>query len=101
MEPLFGGFLTGPQMPPGACLLFEKSGLDPVDAALRWLWNQPELSIVLSGMAEIHQVNDNLRTASSVEPGILADVEKDVLNKVCCFIREHVPIGCSKCGYCL
>ncbi len=101
MEPLFGGFLTGPQMPPGACLLFEKSGLDPVGAALRWLWNQPELSIVLSGMAEIHQVNDNLRTASSAEPGILADVEKEVLGKVCRFIREHVPIGCSKCGYCL
>ena len=63
MEPLFGGFLTGPQMPPGACRLFEESELDPVFGALRWLWNQPELSVVLSGMVDLYQVTDNLKTA--------------------------------------
>ncbi len=101
MEPLFGGFLTGPQMPPGACRLFEESGLDPVATALRWLWNQPEPAVVLSGMSEIHQVNDNLRAASTAECGILTGMEENVLEKVRSFIREHVPIGCSKCGYCL
>ena len=101
MEPLFGGFLTGLQMPPGACRLFEENGIDPVAGALRWLWNQPEPAVVLSGMSEIHQVTDNLRTASSAEPGMLSDVEKSVLSQVCNYIREHVPIGCSKCGYCL
>jgi predicted aldo/keto reductase-like oxidoreductase len=101
MEPLFGGFLTGPQMPPGACRLFEESGLNPVTSALHWLWNQPEPSVVLSGMSEMNQVKDNLLAVSTAEIGGLTDAEGNVLEKVCRFIRDFVPIGCSKCGYCL
>ena len=101
MEPLFGGFLTGPQMPPGASLLFEEYGVNPVSSALRWIWNQPEPAVVLSGMSEKYQVKDNLRTVETADVGVLTEREKQVLEKVCRYMRENVPIPCSKCGYCL
>ena len=101
MEPLFGGFLTGPQMPPGASRLFEEHGLNPVSSALRWIWNQPEPSVVLSGMGDKYQVKDNLRAVATADVGVLTEREKLVLEKVCQFIRDHVPIACSTCGYCL
>ena len=101
MEPLFGGFLTGPQMPPGATRLFEDSDLNPVSSALRWIWNQPEPCTVLSGMSDKYQVKDNLRAVATADVGVLTEREKQVLEKVCLFIRDYVPIGCSTCGYCL
>ena len=101
MEPLFGGFLTGAQLPPGGCRLFEESGLNPVASALRWLWNQPEPAVVLSGMSEMNQVQENLQTASAAESGTLQNIEMDVLKRVCHLIDELLPINCTKCGYCL
>jgi predicted aldo/keto reductase-like oxidoreductase len=101
MEPLFGGFLSGPQLPPAASLLFEEAGVNPVSSALRWIWNQPEPSVVLSGMGDKNQLKDNLRTVESADVGLLSERERVVLEKVCRYIREHVPIGCSTCGYCL
>lgn len=101
MEPLFGGFLTGPQMPPGACRLFEEYGVNPVSSALRWIWNQPEPAVVLSGMNEKYQMKDNLRTVETADVGVLTEREKQVLEKVCRYVRASVPIPCSKCGYCL
>jgi len=101
MEPLFGGFLTGPQMPPGASSLFEEYGVNPVSSALRWIWNQPEPAVVLSGMSEKYEMKDNLRTVETADVGVLTEREKAVLEKVCVYMRENVPIACSKCGYCL
>jgi len=101
MEPLFGGFLTGPQMPPGASQLFEENGVNPVAGALRWIWNQPEPAVVLSGMSEKYQVKENLRIVETADGGVLTERERQVLEQVCRYMRENVPIPCSKCGYCL
>lgn len=101
MEPLFGGFLAGPQLPPGANRLFEEHGLNPVSSALRWIWSQPEPSVVLSGMSEKNQMKDNLRAVETADVGVLSERERQVLEQVCQFIRKHVPIACSTCGYCL
>ncbi len=101
MEPLFGGFLSGPQLPPGANRLFEENGVNPVSSALRWIWHQPEPSIVLSGMNEKNQLKDNLRTVETADAGVLSERERQVLAQVCRYLREHVPISCSTCGYCL
>jgi predicted aldo/keto reductase-like oxidoreductase len=101
MEPLFGGFLAGTQLPPDASLLFEENGVNPVSSALRWIWNQPEPSVVLSGMGDRNQLKDNLRAVETAEVGMLAEGERQVLEKVCRYFREHVPIACSTCGYCL
>ncbi len=101
MEPLFGGFLASPQIPSGAGRLFEEYGVNPVAGALRWIWNQPEPSVVLSGMSDKSQMQDNLCTVETAGVGELAEREKQVLEKVCAFFREQVPIACSQCGYCL
>lgn len=101
MEPLFGGFLAGAQLPPEANLLFGQAGVNPVSSALRWLWDQPEPSVVLSGMGDKDQMKDNLRTVETAGVGTLSEPERQVLEKVCLYMREHVPIACSACGYCL
>ena len=101
MEPLFGGFLTGSKLPPGANRIFLENGLDPVACALRWLWDQPETGVVLSGMSDRHQLAENLRTAGSAAAGSLTARERQVLDRVSDYLRDHVPIACGGCGYCL
>ena len=81
--------------------MFEEYGVNPVSSALRWIWNQPEPAVVLSGMGERYQMKDNLRTVETADVGVLTEREKQVLEKVCRYMRESVPIPCSKCGYCL
>ena len=99
MEPLFGGF-DRPQIR-GANQLFEENGVNPVASALRWVWNQPEPAVVLSGMNEKYQVKENLRIVETADVGVLTERERQVLEQVCSYMRENVPIPCSKCGYCL
>lgn len=100
MEPLLGGFLSAAKLPPPAQQLFKESGLDPVAAALRWQWNQPEVGVVLSGMSSLQQLKDNLKTAASASVACLSDAEKDLLEKVRAIFRDTVEIPCTACGYC-
>ena len=72
-----------------------------VASALRWVWNQPEPAVVLSGMNEKYQVKENLRIVETADVGVLTERERQVLEQVCSYMRENVPIPCSKCGYCL
>lgn len=101
MEPLFGGFLSGAKLPSQAQQLFNRAGLDPVATALRWLWDQPEVGVVLSGMSSRRQLEENLKTASAAAIGGLSSSEKEVLKKVCALLRDTVEIPCTACGYCL
>ena len=101
MEPLLGGFLCDAKLPPAAKQIFNDAGLDPVATALRWLWNQPEVGPVLSGMSSRSQLDENLKTASMAASGGLSLVEKEALEKVCSVFRDSVEIPCTACGYCL
>ncbi|MEI6647399.1 MAG: aldo/keto reductase [bacterium] len=101
MEPLLGGFLCDAKLPPAAIQIFKDAGLDPVATALRWLWNQPEVGTVLSGMSSRAQLDENLKTASTASSGGLSAVEKEVIEKVCSVFRTSVEIPCTACGYCL
>lgn len=101
MEPLLGGFLSDAKLPLQAKQLFNDTGLDPVATALRWLWNQPEVGTVLSGMSSRQQLDENLKTASTSAIGGLSAAEKETLKKVCSIFRDEVEIPCTACGYCL
>ena len=71
MEPLRGGALAG-KLPEAISKLFAESGFHrtPVDWALRWLFDDPRISVVLSGMSAMEHVVENLQVASAAPPGL-------------------------------
>ena len=101
MEPLRGGRLAG-GLPAAAAREFERAepGRTPVDWALRWIWNHPEVTVVLSGMNDIQQVEENCRTASESLPGALSEAELGVYARALERIRASVKVGYTGCGYC-
>lgn len=101
MEPLFGGTLANP--PPSVQRLWEAAGTDvrPADLALRWVWNQSEVSLALSGMNALEQVRQNVASAERSGAGTLTPAELDLLARVRDEYQRLSPIPCTKCGYCL
>ena len=102
MEPLRGGKLVN-MLPDGARAAMRDSGhaWSPAEWAFRWLYNQPEVTVVLSGMNSVEMVEENVRIASETEAGSFTDKEFAVLNKVIAEIRSHEKVGCTGCRYCM
>ncbi len=99
MEPLFGGFLAKPTGDMGKEL--EKSSHNPVDLALRWIWNQPEISLLLSGMSTMSHVEQNLEVANRGSVGCLSDEEVRFVRVLQEEYERSYPIKCTKCQYCV
>jgi predicted aldo/keto reductase-like oxidoreductase len=99
MEPLLGGNLTNP--PPAVRKVWDEAKKDPVDMALQWLWNKPEVSVVLSGMSAMEQVQENVGSASRSGVNTLSKEGLDLIARVQEKYREVRPIPCTKCGYCM
>ncbi|MCL2234077.1 MAG: aldo/keto reductase [Firmicutes bacterium] len=100
MEPLLGGKLaTG--LPEQALKMFKKSNpeLMPVDWAFWWLWNQKEVTVVLSGMNTLEQMQHNIKSATNFKP--LTDEEKSVYVDVVRLFQKSYKIPCTNCNYCL
>ena len=102
MEPLRGGKLVS-RLPEEAKRIFESYPIrhTPAQWAFRWLWNQPEVTMVLSGMNSDEMVRDNLRTASTVRVGELGPEEEAMLRQVVAAINSKMKVGCTGCGYCM
>ena len=101
MEPLRGGKLVN-LLPEKAKRLFAEHPVKrtPAEWGLRWLWNQPEVTVVLSGMNSDAMVRENIRIASQVCVGEQGEREAAVYAAVVEAIRENVKVGCTACGYC-
>ncbi len=102
MEPLRGGKLVN-MLPEEAKLAMANSGHDwsPAEWGLRWLYNQPEVTVVLSGMNSQEMVLENCRTASETPAGSLTADDFAVLEVVKEKIREKEKVGCTGCRYCM
>ena len=102
MEPLRGGKLVN-RLPEEAVRIFNDYPVKytPAQWALRWLWNQPEVTCVLSGMNSMEMVEDNINTASSVEVGEMGEAEEKMLQEVVKAINAKMKVGCTGCGYCM
>ena len=102
MEPLRGGRLVN-HLPEKAQKIFaaHPSGYTPAQWALRWLWDQKEVTVVLSGMNTEEMVIDNLNTASTVQIGEMGEQEQELLKQVVKAFQEKVKVGCTGCGYCM
>lgn len=102
MEPLRGGRLVN-NLPEDAKKIFAeyKKQYTPAQWAFRWLYNQPEVTCVLSGMNTLEMVADNINTASTTEVGSLGPAEEEMLQNVVKAIHSRLKVGCTGCGYCM
>lgn len=102
MEPLRGGRLVN-NLPEDAKRIFSghEKQYTPVQWAFRWLWNQPEVTCVLSGMNSEEMVADNVQTASTAGAGELSAEDEEMLQSVVKAINARMKVGCTGCGYCI
>lgn len=102
MEPLRGGRLVQ-GLPKTAVKILEKEEprRSPAEWGLRWLWNQPEVTVVLSGMNDTAQVEENVRIASEAEAGCMTEHDMEVIEQVKAEINRYMKVPCTGCGYCM
>ena len=102
MEPLRGGRLVN-NLPEDAKKIFAeyKEQYTPAQWAFRWLYNQSEVTCVLSGMNTLEMMEDNINTASTTEVGSLGPAEEEMLQNVVKAIHSRLKVGCTGCGYCM
>jgi predicted aldo/keto reductase-like oxidoreductase len=103
MEPLRGGKLSKDPMPaPVAKTINEaKRQMPAVEWAFNWLWNQPEISVTISGMSTMNQVKENVEIASRFKgPGSLKTEDLAVVKKMQAAFKSLSPISCTQCRYC-
>ncbi|SFC90033.1 aldo/keto reductase [Butyrivibrio sp. YAB3001] len=102
MEPLRGGKLVNllPEKAKQAISSYYK-GYSPAELGLRWLWNQPEVTCVLSGMNSIEMVNENCRIASNATAGCFDSEDFALIDDIKKIISETELVGCTGCRYCM
>ncbi len=102
MEPLRGGLLAK-EPPESVKKIFDSSGYDRsyADWSLQWLWDQSEVSCVISGMSSMQQVEENLASADVSGIGSMTETEKDVLRRVREAYMSRKSIPCTDCRYCM
>ena len=102
MEPLRGGKLVN-KLPEEAKRIFANHSVQKTPAAwaFEWLWNQPEVTVVLSGMNSNEMIEENVATASGVTVGSLTQADDAMLKEVVKAINAKMKVGCTGCGYCM
>ncbi len=102
MEPLRGGKLVN-NLPDQVLKTFK--GYDdnrtPAEWALRWIWNHPEVTVILSGMSDEEQLAENIAIASDAAANSLSKEELEVFDKVKAIMLEKTKVPCTACGYCI
>jgi hypothetical protein len=102
MEPLRGGKLVNMLPEKARKIISEnKRGWTPAQWGLRWLYNQKEVTVVLSGMNSEEMVLENVKTASEAEVGDFTQSDFDLIETVRKLISENEKIGCTGCRYCM
>lgn len=101
MEPLKGGKLANP--PAEAWEVMERSKIErsPVDWALQYLWNLPEVSVVLSGMSNLQMLNENCDSADRSGVSSLHEEDLNIIDDLIKIYRKKVLVPCTSCKYCL
>jgi predicted aldo/keto reductase-like oxidoreductase len=102
MEPLRGGKLVN-RLPQKALEVFANypTKRTPAQWAFRWLWDQKEVTCVLSGMNSMEMLADNVQTASETEIGELTQADQAMLKQVVAAINDKMKVGCTGCAYCM
>jgi uncharacterized protein len=103
MEPLRGGNLGLATPPPVIEEIWNQARKrrTPAEWALRWVWNHPAVTVVLSGMNEEAHIEENLAIADSARAGSLTPEELETVERVSRKYHELMKVGCTGCGYCM
>lgn len=102
MEPLRGGKLSG-NIPEDVEEIWAQAPVkrSPAAWALRYVANYPEVSVILSGMSTLEQVDENIEILSDAKPLSLSEAESKIIDKARDLYRQKIKILCTDCGYCL
>jgi hypothetical protein len=102
MEPLRGGNLAG-RMPDTIRKMWDEAPVkrSPAEWGLRWVWDHPEVTVVLSGMNDEAHIDENIRVAGEALPGSLTGDERALIARVRDEYRRLMKVGCTGCGYCM
>jgi len=102
MEPLRGGKLAT-SLPKEIYDVWNNAYVKrtPAEWALRWVWNHPEVTVVLSGMHTREMLDENLKTASNAKANSFSDRDFELFEKVKTILQEKIKIPCTACNYCM
>lgn len=102
MEPLRGGNLAG-RMPEPVQKIWDAAPVkrSPAEWALRWVWNHPEVTVVLSGMNEEAHIDENVKAAETALPGSLSPEELATIERARDEFRLLMKVNCTGCSYCM
>lgn len=102
MEPLRGGALVQ-NVPNDVMNVWNKSDVkrEPVEWALNWLCNFPEVKVVLSGASTLDQVKQNVEIFANAKPNGMTEAEIDLVNEVKSIYKNKIKVGCTRCAYCM
>lgn len=100
MEPLRGGVLARQTAETKKIWASGGKSRTAAEWSLRWLWNRPEITVVLSGMSTMQQVKDNSGYANNGAPSSLTDDDLALYEQIKTFYRSRLKIPCTKCRYC-
>ena len=102
MEPLRGGKLAT-ALPKQAAQILKKADNNRSAAAwaLQWIWNQPEVTVTLSGMNSLEQIADNVATANNAKAGMFSQEDIATILVVVDELRSAYKIPCTGCDYCM
>ena len=103
MEPLRGGNLGLTTPPPAVEAIWNEAKVrrTPAEWALRWIWNRPEVIVILSGMNEESHIQENLAMANTAHAQALTEEELGLVERASRTVRELMAVGCTGCGYCM
>ncbi len=102
MEPLRGGKLVR-NIPEDILAKWKEAdeSRSPAEWALRWVFNHPEVSVVLSGMTTMPQVEENIRVSRDAAANSLSAEELNLIGNIRDMYLEKTKVLCTDCGYCL
>lgn len=102
MEPLRGGSLAE-NIPDDVQAIWNKTDVkwSPAEWALRFIWNRPEVSIILSGMNSMDQIDENADIASTIQPDSLTGSQLELVEQAREIYLNRMAVNCTNCKYCM
>ena len=102
MEPLKGGKLAL-NIPKDVQDMWDTAKVkrSPVEWAFRWLYNFPEVTVILSGVSTMEQLKENIEIFDKAEANSMSDEELEIVAKVKELYLSKIKVDCTRCNYCM